>query len=145
MRKFEKVSYKNTGILPTRSDTRSAGYAIYSTEDKWIYPNSVEKFTTNIKVYMEPDEVLMIYPRSSVGIKMNLMLANTTGVIDSSYVDNKDNEGNIIVALFNYGNKPQQIKAGERIAQGVFMKYLITDDDNTKNTERSGGIGSSGR
>lgn len=145
MRKFEKVSYNNTGILPTRSDTRSAGYDIYSTEDKWIYPNSVEKFTTNIKVYMEPDEVLMIYPRSSVGIKMNLMLANTTGVIDSSYVDNKDNEGNIIVALFNYGNKPQQIKAGERIAQGVFMKYLITDDDNTKNTERSGGIGSSGR
>ena len=145
MRKFEKVSYNNTGILPTRSDTRSAGYDIYSTEDKWIYPNSVEKFTTNIKVYMEPDEVLMIYPRSSVGIKMNLMLANTTGVIDSSYVDNKDNEGNIIVALFNYGNKPQQIKAGERIAQGVFIKYLITDDDNTKNTERSGGIGSSGR
>lgn len=145
MRKFEKVSYNNTGILPTRSDTRSAGYDIYSTEDKWIYPNSVEKFTTNIKVYMEPDEVLMIHPRSSVGIKMNLMLANTTGVIDSSYVDNKDNEGNIIVALFNYGNKPQQIKAGERIAQGVFMKYLITDDDNTKNTERSGGIGSSGR
>lgn len=145
MRKFEKVSYNNTGILPTRSDTRSAGYDIYSTEDKWIYPNSMEKFTTNIKVYMEPDEVLMIHPRSSVGIKMNLMLANTTGVIDSSYVDNKDNEGNIIVALFNYGNKPQQIKAGERIAQGVFMKYLITDDDNTKNTERSGGIGSSGR
>lgn len=144
MRKFEKVSYDNSGILPTRADVRSAGYDIYSPTQIYIEPKQMIKIKTNIKAYMEPDEVLMIYVRSSIGIKKNLMLANSTGVIDSSYVDNPDNEGNIIIALYNYGETRQFIEAGDRIAQGVFLKYLITENDNTTNTSRSGGIGSSG-
>ena len=87
----------------------------------------------------------MLYVRSSVGIKRNLCLANGTGVIDSTYFNNPDNEGNIICAIYNYGESEQVVKANERIAQGVFLKYLTTDDDATTNSNRSGGIGSSGK
>ena len=94
---------------------------------------------------MEIDEVLLLFVRSSIGIKRNLSLANGTGVIDSTYFNNLDNEGNIICAIYNYGTTPQVIKEGERFVQGVFVKYLTTSQDTTKNTTRTGGIGSSGK
>lgn len=145
MRKFEKVSYDDTGILPTRADLGSAGHDFYTPIDLEIKPGEIVKFNTNIKVIMEPDEVLLLFVRSSIGIKKNLMLCNGTGVIDSTYYNNPDNEGNIIGALFNYGNETQYIKAGERVIQGVFVKYLITDNDKPLSDKRIGGVGSSGK
>lgn len=144
MRKFEKVSYDDSGIIPKRSDCRSAGYDLYTPKDVIVYPKKAVKVITNIKAKMEDDEVLMIYVRSSIGIKKNLMLANGTGIIDSSFYNNPENEGNIAIVLYNYGDTMQVIKQGDRIAQGVFVKYLITDDDQPINQERVGGIGSSG-
>ena len=145
MRKFERVSYDNTGIIPTRNDKGSAGYDFYIPETLVIEPGQIIKFKTNIKASMEEDEVLMLYVRSSIGIKKNLMLANGTGVIDSTYYNNPDNEGNIIGGLFNYGSETQVIQAGERVIQGVFIKYLTTDNDKPLNDTRLGGIGSSGK
>lgn len=145
MRKFEKVSYDDTGILPTRADLGSAGHDFYTPIDLEIKPREIVKFNTNIKVIMEPDEVLLLFVRSSIGIKKNLMLCNGTGVIDSTYYNNPDNEGNIIGALFNYGNETQYIKTGERVIQGVFVKYLITDNDKPLSDKRIGGVGSSGK
>lgn len=145
MRKFEKVSYCNNGIIPTRSDKGSAGYDFYTPTQLVIEPKQMVKFQTHIKVNMLEDEVLMLYVRSSIGIKKNLMLPNGIGVIDSTYYNNPDNEGNIIGALYNYGEETVVIEAGERVMQGVFMKYLVTDDDKPLNEERVGGIGSSGK
>lgn len=145
MRKFEKVSYDNSGTLPTRNDKGSAGYDFYTPVQLIIEPGQMVKFKTHIKAQMEQDEVLMLYVRSSIGIKKNLMLANTTGVIDSTYYNNPDNEGNIIGALYNYGTETQVIEAGERVMQGMFIKYLTTVNDIPLNTARTGGIGSSGK
>lgn len=145
MRKFEKVSYDNSGTLPTRNDKGSAGYDFYTPVRLIIEPGQMVKFKTHIKAQMEQDEVLMLYVRSSIGIKKNLMLANTTGVIDSTYYNNPDNEGNIIGALYNYGTETQVIEAGERVMQGMFIKYLTTVNDIPLNTTRTGGIGSSGK
>ena len=145
MRKFEKVSYDNSGTLPTRNDKGSAGYDFYTPVQLVIEPEQMVKFKTHIKAQMEQDEVLMLYVRSSIGIKKNLMLANTTGVIDSTYYNNPDNEGNIIGALYNYGTETQVIEAGERVMQGMFIKYLTTVNDIPLNTTRTGGIGSSGK
>ena len=94
---------------------------------------------------MEQDEVLLLFVRSSIGIKRHLALANGTGVIDSSYYNNEGNEGNIICALYNYGNETQCIKQGERIMQGVFVKYLTVENDIVTGSQRKGGIGSSGK
>ena len=90
---------------------------------------------------MPSDEFLAIYIRSSIGIKKHLMLNNSVAVIDSDFFNNKDNEGHIIIALYNYGDEPVTLEPFERVAQGVFQKYLIVDDDNATQ-ERIGGIGS---
>lgn len=146
VRGFEKVSYALSDVkLPTRSDNRSAGYDFYSNEDVIIVPNGTHVFDTQVKAYMPDDEYLALYVRSSIGIKKNLHLLNTVGICDSGYYSNQQNDGSILIALRNYGYEAVHIKKGERIAQGIFCKYYITDDDKPLSDTRTGGIGSTGK
>lgn len=131
--------------LPVRADSRSAGYDFFSPIDVTILPKEKVILWTNVKAYMQEDEVLEVYPRSSMGVKKGLMLANTVGIIDSSYYENPDNDGNIGLALLNTSGTAIEIKRGERIAQGIFKKYLVADNDVTISEERKGGFGSSGK
>lgn len=131
--------------LPTRGDSRSAGYDFYSNETVVLQPKQSHLFWTDVKSYMLDNEVLSIHVRSSIGTKKDLMLKNTTGIIDSSYYENVSNDGNIGICLVNMGDKIQKIEKGERIAQGIFTKYLITDNDICLKLERTGGFGSSGK
>ena len=136
---FEEVK------IPTRADQGSAGYDFHSCEDCKIEVGEQHLFWTNIKAYMGQDEVLQIFPRSSMGVKHGLVLANTVGIIDSTYYNNEGNEGNIGIVLKNMGTEPVVVEVGDRIAQGIFMKYLVADIDSTMNSERGGGFGSSGK
>lgn len=129
--------------LPKRATTKSAGYDFKAIEDFIVNPSSVVVAKTGIKAYMGDDEVLEIYPRSSMGIKKNVILANSVGIIDSDYFNNEANEGHIMIALYNYGNEAVSINKGDKIAQGIFKKYLVAENDATTH-ERKGGIGSTG-
>lgn len=129
--------------LPLRSTKNSSAYDFFAPREYTIFPNDQILIWTNVKAYMLPDEFLQIHVRSSVGIKKGLVLANVTGIIDSDYYSNPDNDGNIAICLYNRGNQGVKIKQGEKIAQGIFMKYLIADNCNS-NVERTGGIGSTG-
>ena len=128
--------------LPQRSTKRSAGYDIRSMEHKIIKPGQAENFKTGLKVFMQEDEVLYIYSRSSFGYKYNVCLMNNVGVIDSDFYNNPDNEGHFQIRLVNFGDKDFEVNIGDRIAQGVFMKYLVVDNEKEINNTRTGGIGS---
>lgn len=128
--------------LPERSTSGSAGYDFFSTEDVIIPPHKSIKINTGVKAYMLSSESLEIYIRSSVAIKRNLMLTNQVALIDSDYYGNPENDGAIVIGLYNFGDEPQEIKKGDKIAQGVFRPYLNTGDEPTE--ARSGGIGSTG-
>lgn len=130
--------------LPTRSTAKSAGYDFYSPQEFVIPGLMTVKIVTNVKVQIDEGYFLEIVPRSSMGIKRNLMLANGTGIIDADYYGNPDNDGNIIIAMRNYGMNPQTIKKGERFAQGIFVPFGVVDDDEADG-ERTGGIGSTGK
>lgn len=150
VRGFQEVSpehkkHKSETTIPTRSDSRSAGYDFYSKELIEIQPGDQHLIWTDIKSYMLPQEVLTIHIRSSVGIKSGLQLANTTGIIDSSYYSNESNDGNIGICLKNTSSFPVVIQEGDRIAQGMFSRYLIADEDNLLTKDRIGGFGSSGK
>jgi dUTP pyrophosphatase len=151
IRGFEVVSdefrkYPNVEIqLPQRGDSRSAGYDFYAPCDLEIYPNEKILVFSDVKAYMQEDEVLLLYVRSSLGIKCGVVLSNGTGVIDSSYYNNPSNNGNIGIALHNTSDRMVVIKQGDRIIQGIFMKYLVADVDCVIHENRVGGIGSSNR
>lgn len=144
-RGFEIVTkYKNQNIeLPKRKTSGSAGYDFSSAIFVELKPKEITFVTTGIKAFMQPDEVLQMYPRSSLSFKKKLIKANSVGIIDSDYYNNPDNEGEIMLILYNFGDKAITIEKGERIAQGVFMKYLTAENDET-NIKRLGGFGSTG-
>lgn len=144
-RRFAAVSaYTGKVQLPERKTARSAGYDLAAAADVVLEPGKVVLVPTGLKAYMEPDEVLLLTIRSSLAVKRNLMLANSVGVVDADYADNPENEGHIQVAMINMGDAPVCLKKGERVAQGIFVKYLTTQDDQAVG-ERTGGFGSTGR
>lgn len=99
---------------------------------------------TGIKAYMGENEVLMLINRSSGPLKKKLILPNSVGVIDADYYNNEKNEGEIFVQLLNFGLRDVKLNKGERIAQGIFMPFLLTDNDATTVKQvRQGGFGSS--
>lgn len=132
---------KTTGEirLPTRATAHSAGYDFYSTVDIMLSPGKPTIVWTDVKAFMQDDEVLQLHVRSSMG-KVPVVLANGTGIIDSDYYGNPDNDGNIGIMLLNLSNHLHEIKKGDRIAQGVFIRFLTADDE--VDTERGGGFGS---
>lgn len=100
---------------------------------------------TGIKAKMADDEVLMLVNRSSNPLKRFLVLPNGVGVVDADYYNNEANEGEIFFQLVNLGPKDLLIKKGERIGQGIFMKYLTADNEAPVTSQRVGGFGSSGK
>ena len=155
MRKFERISEKeflkdvSNGnyediLLPKRSTKNSVGYDFYSLYDITIKPNEIVKIPTGIKVCINENEFLEIFIRSSLGFKYNIRMCNQVGIIDADYYNNKDNEGHIFVCLQNEGDKDFVIRKGDRFVQGIFMPFLITDDDSTT-SRRIGGIGSTNK
>lgn len=157
MRKFEKISFEQfkkdicDDILlyqeynvPKRSTENSAGYDFFTIFDYVIKPGASIKIPTGIKAKMESDEVLLLIVRSSMGFKYNVRMCNQVGVVDSDYYNNENNEGHMFIKLQNEGDKDYVIKKNDKIVQGIFTKFLITDDDNTKE-KRVGGIGSTSK
>jgi dUTP pyrophosphatase len=147
VRGFEKAKgYEHLDFeLPKRGTKHSAGYDIALIEELVIPAGGMKMGITGVKVYMMEDEVFKIYPRSSLSRRHNLTLANNVGIIDSDYYSNPDNDGHIGVTLRNFGNKDVTIKKGERVAQGIFHKFLTVSDEEVINTKREGGFGSTGK
>ena len=140
--RFEKVSREqfvfgwmdafNTGIgvydsydkvkLPRRATSGSAGYDFFALRDIELAPGESAKIATGVRVNIEEGWVLTLYPRSGLGFKYRLQLANTVGIIDSDYYYS-DNEGHIFAKITNDSNegKTLQISAGEGFMQGIFF------------------------
>ena len=155
MRIFEKISFEQFKKdiiddqklyynlkLPKRSTKKSAGYDFYSPIETVLKPNDILKIPTGIKASMNDDELLLVYIRSSMGFKYNIRMCNQTGIIDSDYYNNPSNEGHIFIKTQNEGTDDFIIKKGDRICQGIFIKYLIVDNEEKIDSERNGGIGS---
>lgn len=160
--KFEKVSYEqfkkdliknyreldediikeiyNDIKLPARATVGSAGYDFccpYSVSLTKHFPITIP---TGIRVKIENGWKLDLLPRSSMGFKHGIRLANTVGLIDSDYYYS-DNEGHIMAKLRTDEIEKINLTQGTAFIQGVFTPFGITTDDNV-NSIRNGGIGS---
>lgn len=158
--KFEKVTLKQfregcdrenaeeiyDGIkLPRRATAGSAGYDFFAPYDIRLAPGETVTIPTGIRALIEQGWVLKLYPRSGLGFKYRLQLNNTVGIIDSDY-SQSDNEGHIFIKLTNDSNegKTLEIPAGTGFAQGIFVEYGITVDDDAEGV-RNGGFGSTSK
>lgn len=135
---LEDALFKN----PRRATASSAGYDMFAPINLLLKPGESMTIPTGFKFRVPSGYFLMIVPRSGLGFKFQIGLANTVGIIDADYFDNVDNEGHIFVKLVNYGDKECRIEKGKAFAQAIILKYFITDDDNVEEIMRLGGIGS---
>lgn len=144
MAKFEKVKRIEEDIkLPERSTAHSAGYDFYAIENTYVFSKGVTYVKTGVKVKLDNDEFLMLCNRSSNPGKKELVLINGIGIIDADYYGNPDNDGEIAFAFQSLNESGSFIKKGDKIGQGIIMKYGVTEDDNAFGT-RDGGFGSTG-
>lgn len=150
MRKFEIVKRLKDELLeneekeimcffpPKRSTAKSAGYDFYVTKDIVCKSHEITMVKTGFKVYMEDDETLLLFNRSSNPKKKGLIILNRCSELwIGDYADSIDNEGEIAGLFYNMLDEDVTLKAGEKMMQGVFVKYGITDDDNADG-ERTG-------
>lgn len=160
MRKFERISKEqfikditplsfdeelfDSIQIPKRSTKNSAGYDICAVGHHIIPAGGVAKIPTGLKVSMELNEVLLLFIRSSLGTKHGLNLSNNVGVIDSDYYNNSDNEGHFWIIIRNNSDVNFEVNNGDRLCQGIFVEYKVTEDDNAEGI-RSGGFGSTGK
>ncbi len=138
----DKSSYDDI-LLPKRATAGSAGYDFFAPESFTLTAGETAKIATGIRVKIDNGWVLKLYPRSSLGFKYRLRLDNTVGIIDSDYF-NADNEGHIFIKITNCGDKPLTVDKGAAFAQGVFVEYGITVDDECDGV-RTGGFGSTNK
>lgn len=135
---FARDGYDNIK-LPARATAGSAGYDFFAPYDFELKAGGEIIIETGIRARIENGWALIILPRSGSGFKFGVRLANTAGVIDSDYF-NADNEGHIKIKLIG-GNRNYSVKCGDAFAQGLFLPFGITEDDDCKE-ERRGGFGS---
>jgi dUTP diphosphatase len=141
-RGFELVKGEtNLDLLPKRSTQHSAGYDFVAAKTITIDPGAIKLVPTNVKAYMQEGEVLYLYDRSSNPRKRGIVLSNSVGVIDKDYYGNPDNDGNIHAQFTNITNDVVTIEKGTAMMQGVFMPFLLADDDDASGV-RVGGFGS---
>ncbi|MGL6025421.1 MAG: hypothetical protein ACRC0F_12520 [Cetobacterium sp.] len=148
IRGFEVVresmrKHKGEIQLPTRGSQHAIAYDIYSPIECVIKPNERKLIFSDVKAYFQDEEALLINVRSSMG-KHGIMMANSTGWVESDYYNNESNDGNLGVFLYNSSDIDFEIKVGDRIGQAMFIPFLIADNGNTDSV-RKGGFGSTNK
>ncbi len=131
--------------LPRRATSGSAGYDFFAPVGFELPAGSSIKIPTGIRALIEEGWVLTLYPRSSLGFKFRFQLDNSVGVIDSDYA-RSDNEGHIFLRMTNDSRegKGLRVPTGAAFAQGIFLPFGITVDDDAQGV-RNGGFGSTTR
>ncbi|MER2471048.1 dUTP diphosphatase [Photorhabdus laumondii] len=132
--------------LPTYATPGSAGLDLRACLDNAVElsPGQTELLPTGLAIHIGDEQLAaVILPRSGLGHKHGVVLGNLVGLIDSDY------QGQLMVSVWNRGDKAFTIQPGERIAQMVFVpvvqaEFNLVEDFET--SERgSGGFGHSGR
>lgn len=146
MRGFELIEEMN-GELPIKATIHSAGVDFIASSDITIpafrFKGQATLVPTGVKAFMQNDEYLQIFARSSIPVNLGLIMSNGVGIVDADYYNNPKNEGHIMIEFNNLTNEHITIEKGTRIAQGIFNKVLpVTHGVRLKNDTRNGGFGS---
>lgn len=116
-----KAMFNNrNSVLPVRQHKGDAGFDLTSIDTGTIEPGYSTVFGTGLHVEVPNGFVMLVFPRSGLGIKYGVTLSNSVGVIDSGY------RGEVKVGLVNLGKKAVTIHSGDRIAQAIVIELPKT-------------------
>ena len=113
---------------------------VYPDQAITVGPNQCHVFDTCLKFDIPEGHVMLVYPRSGLGVKSGIVLRNLTGVIDSNFTDT------IKVGLVNNSTEDFIVSPGDRVAQFMIVPYPMMDIEEgiVEDSGRGAGLGSSG-
>lgn len=109
---FETTKYNEDIPYPFQARETDAGYDIFAAETKWIWPLTTKTIKSNHAIHIEDGLFGLIQSRS--GIRSRGMIID--GVIDEGY------QGFFGLIISNVNLIPRRIKAGDRVAQIIFLE-----------------------
>jgi dUTP pyrophosphatase len=130
-------------VLPRYQTGESAGFDLCSMTDVTVQPGKVALVPTGLVIHVPQRMFLGIFARSSTPLKRGLMIANGVGVIDPDYCGPTDE---VKIAVMNFTGEAILVKAGERLAQGIFLQAPRVEWQEAEPRSQSrGGFGATGR
>ena len=128
--------------LPQYETSGAAGFDLAAVADVTVEPRRVALVPTGLVIKVPEGMFLGIFARSSTPLKRGLMVANGVGVIDSDYCGPQDE---VKVQVLNFTPAPVDVKRGDRLAQGIFLKYTPPEwEEGEPLGNTRGGFGSTG-
>jgi dUTP pyrophosphatase len=102
----------------------SAGFDLSSRVDLSVEPGQVTLVPTGLVIAVPAGHFLGVFARSSTPIKRGLMVANGVGIVDSDYSGPEDE---IKIEVYNFTAARVDVRAGDRLAQGVILPFVRAD------------------
>ena len=127
--------------LPAYQTSGAAGFDLAASEDVAIAPGAVALVPTGLVIQVPDGYFLGIFARSSTPLRRGLMVSNGVGVIDGDYCGADDE---IKIQVLNVTSGPVIVKAGDRIAQGLFLPVARAAWQETEDDLRDGSRGGFG-
>ncbi|MBX4187936.1 MAG: dUTP diphosphatase [Candidatus Doudnabacteria bacterium] len=129
--------------LPVYGTKDAAAFDIASNEDVIVKPKEIKLIHTGLFFQCPPGYFLAIFSRSSTPITKGLMFPHSVGILDPDYSGPEDEA---LILVYNFIDKPVEIKKGDRIAQGMFlpMQQVSWEETDTLKEKTRGGFGSTG-
>jgi len=129
--------------LPQYETSGAAGFDLASRVDMTVAPGQVTLVPTGLVIAVPEGYLLGVFARSSTPLKRGLMVANGVGVVDSDYRGPADE---IKIQVLNFTQSPVQIARGDRLAQGLILKFERAqwNEIETPTAATRGGFGSTG-
>jgi dUTP pyrophosphatase len=100
-------------------DEGAACFDLICREDVTIPPHQLKAVPQNIALQVPTGYALLLFSRSSTPLRKGLILANGVGVVDSFYNGDKDEN---LAFFLNVTDSPVEVRAGEKIVQGMIVK-----------------------
>jgi len=129
--------------MPSYQTAGAAGFDLAASADLTVDPGAIVLVPTGLVVDVPPGHFLGIFARSSTPLKKGLVVANGVGVLDSDYCGPTDE---LKIQVMNVTKSPVEIRAGDRLAQGVVIPFARADleDGDGATSPSRGGFGSTG-
>ena len=138
--KVKKLDPRAT--LPKYQHQFDVGMDVTAIGDHVIFAGDRKLIPTGLAIELPDYCQIEVRPRSGLALKNGITVLNTPGTIDPTY------RGELGVILINLGSETFKIKAGDRVAQIVFMPFYtatLLESDLLEDSDRgSGGFGSTG-
>jgi dUTP pyrophosphatase len=110
-------------------EPQAAGFDFVCRENTTIKPRELKTISANIAMAIPKGYTLLVVPRSSTPHRFGLSMPHSIGIVDPFY---RGSDDELVLLVYNFSSKTVTVKHGDKIAQGILVKYETVEFDESK-------------